>query len=70
MLKEKPLQLIESSIDTLCGQSYAFWVGFVGILLAGPEHKHSLKKEEQHEKKHILADAACGGIFCIDAVDC
>jgi hypothetical protein len=35
MLKEKSLQLIESSIDILCSQRYAFWVGFVGILLAG-----------------------------------
>jgi hypothetical protein len=65
-LKEMLLQPIEFFVDILHSQRYAFHVGFASIPLAGPEHKHSLKKEERHEKENILADAACG-ILSADA---
>lgn len=62
-LKEMPPQPIEFFVDILHSQRYAFHVGFANIPLAGPEYKHSLKKEEQHEKANVVADAACGILF-------
>jgi hypothetical protein len=52
-LKEMLLQPIGFSVDILHSQRYVFAVGFASIPLAGRGHKHSLKKENRHEKGKI-----------------